>query len=293
VSICTPTFNRRPFIPFIARCVELQDYPKERLEWIIVDDGTDPIRDLVVHIPYVNYVRIDERLLLGKKRNLMHTYCSGDIILYMDDDDYYPPTRVSHAVDILTRYPNFLIAGCSALHVYIPTKHELYVCGPYAQNHATAATFAFRKELLLQTQFNDTSAISEEKEFLKNYTIPLIQLNTLQTIIVCGHIHNSASKEFMTTISTETKTVKSDLNIMDYITDAILYYFYTMCVNTILETYDVGKPQNKPELFEHAQTIIERLSIRKITQLQNTVNTLERQLHQKDVLIHKLMDKLR
>jgi glycosyltransferase involved in cell wall biosynthesis len=25
----------------------------------------------------------------------MHKQCSGDIIVYMDDDDYYPPERVS------------------------------------------------------------------------------------------------------------------------------------------------------------------------------------------------------
>ena len=52
VSVCTPTFNRRPFIPFMIKCFENQTYPKDKLEWIIVDDGTDSIEDLVtcVHI---------------------------------------------------------------------------------------------------------------------------------------------------------------------------------------------------------------------------------------------------
>ena len=27
VSICTPTFNRRPFIPIIIKCFENQNYP--------------------------------------------------------------------------------------------------------------------------------------------------------------------------------------------------------------------------------------------------------------------------
>ncbi len=47
VSICTPTFNRRPFIPTAIQCVRNQTYPREKLEWIIVDDGTDPIEDLL------------------------------------------------------------------------------------------------------------------------------------------------------------------------------------------------------------------------------------------------------
>ena len=47
VSVCTPTFNRRPFIPIMFDCFRNQTYPKDRIEWIIVDDGTDKIRDLV------------------------------------------------------------------------------------------------------------------------------------------------------------------------------------------------------------------------------------------------------
>jgi glycosyltransferase involved in cell wall biosynthesis len=41
VSICTPTFNRRPFILNLIKCVDSQTYPKDKMEWIIVDDGTD------------------------------------------------------------------------------------------------------------------------------------------------------------------------------------------------------------------------------------------------------------
>ena len=55
VSLCTPTFNRRPFIPYMIKCFEHQTYPKDRIEWIIIDDGTDPIGDLVKHIPQVKY----------------------------------------------------------------------------------------------------------------------------------------------------------------------------------------------------------------------------------------------
>ena len=55
VSICTPTFNRRPFIPYMIKCFEHQDYPREKMEWIIIDDGTDSIEDLVKDIPEVKY----------------------------------------------------------------------------------------------------------------------------------------------------------------------------------------------------------------------------------------------
>ena len=62
VSICTPTFNRRPFIPFMLKCFEHQDYPKDRMEWIIVDDGTDVIEDLVSKHPLVSYFKFDNKI---------------------------------------------------------------------------------------------------------------------------------------------------------------------------------------------------------------------------------------
>jgi glycosyltransferase involved in cell wall biosynthesis len=250
VSICTPTFNRRPFIPFMIKCFENQTYPKDRIEWIIIDDGTDPIKDLVEIIPQVKYYYYTEKMLLGKKRNLMHKKCSGDIIIYMDDDDYYPNERVSHAVQILLDNPTYLIAGCSEMYVYFDSKQKMYRCGPYKEYHSTAATFAFRKELLKETSYNNDNALAEERHFLKNYTIPLKQLDSLKSIIVFSHKHNSLNKEKLLDSLELTKTVETDLKIDDYFVDPVLKQFYTADMNILLETYEPGKPEYKPKLME-------------------------------------------
>ena len=126
VSICTPTFNRRPFIPTIIKCVDNQDYPKDRMEWIIIDDGTDLIEDLVINHPQVKYYKYDTKMTLGKKRNLMHEKSCGDILVYMDDDDYYPSTRVSHAVNTLLQNPTALCAGASEIYIYYKHIHKMY-----------------------------------------------------------------------------------------------------------------------------------------------------------------------
>ena len=63
VSVCTPTFNRRPFIPIMIQCFENQKYPKDKIEWIIIDDGDDKIEDLVSHIPQVKYFKYDEKII--------------------------------------------------------------------------------------------------------------------------------------------------------------------------------------------------------------------------------------
>jgi glycosyltransferase involved in cell wall biosynthesis len=258
VSLCTPTFNRRPFIPFMIKCFLHQTYPKDRIEWIIIDDGTDPIEDLVSHIPQVKYYYYQEKMLLGKKRNLMHTKCSGDIIIYMDDDDYYPPERISHAVETLQKNPTFLIAGSSEMHIYFESRDQVFQCGPYKQYHSTAATFAFKKELLLQTKYDDSIALSEEQKFTNGYTIPLIQLDTLKSILVFSHKHNSLNKEKLLENMAQTLTKPSRYKVDDFIKDPVLKQFYMKDMNKLLEEYEPGRPENKPELLEQIKQMEEK-----------------------------------
>ena len=79
VSVCTPTYNRRKFIPLLIKCFESQTYPKELMEWIVVDDGEDKVEDLFEGVERVKYFYYPEKLKLGKKRNLTH---ERDKLLY-------------------------------------------------------------------------------------------------------------------------------------------------------------------------------------------------------------------
>jgi glycosyltransferase involved in cell wall biosynthesis len=251
VSICTPTFNRRPFIPYIIKCIENQTYPKKRIEWIVIDDGTDKIEDLVSHLPYVKYSYYKEKMTLGKKRNLAHANSKGSIIVYMDDDDYYPPERISHAVDTLQKNPHALCAGSSLMHIYFKHIKKMYAFGPYGPNHATAATFAFRRELLTHTNYEETASLAEEKHFLKNYTIPFVQLDSFKTILVFSHIHNSLDKKAMLEPDRLNQFVNlSQVTVNDFIKDPYLLDFYINEIDNVLEKYEQGKPEHKPDVIK-------------------------------------------
>jgi len=262
VSLCTPTFNRRPFIPMMLKCFENQDYPKNRMEWIIIDDGTDKIEDLVTNkpnFPQIKYYKYDEKLSLGKKRNLAHEKCKGDIIIYMDDDDYYPPQRVSHAVETLQNNPTALCAGSSCMHIFFKHIGKMYKFGPYSPNHATAATFAFRKELLLQTSFDDKACLAEEKHFLKNYTIPFIQLDNMKTILVFSHIHNSFDKKTLIKDGENPYLKMVNNSVEEFVKEHDIYRFFMNDIDDLLNNYDPGNPSNKPDVLKQIDEItIER-----------------------------------
>ena len=255
VSICTPTFNRRPFIPIMIKCFEHQTYPKDKIEWIIIDDGIDKIEDLVSHIPQVKYIKCNEKLTLGKKRNMSNDMCKGDIIIYMDDDDYYPPDRISHAVETLQQNPKALCAGSSIMHIYFKHINKMVKFGPYGPNHATAATFAFRKELLQQTRFEEHACLAEEKQFLKNYTVPFVQLDTMKTILVFSHIQNSFDKKELLKVFPTSFSDYSNKTPEDFIKDPSILNFFMKNIDHILDMYDLGNTKYKPDVLKQLEEI--------------------------------------
>jgi len=257
VSICTPTFNRRPFIPIIIKCFENQTYPRNKIEWIIVDDGTDKIEDLVIHIPEVKYFRYEEKMSLGKKRNITNEKASGDIIIYMDDDDYYPPNRVSHAVTMLRTNPKALCAGSSAMFIYFKHINKMLQFGPYGPNHSTAATFAFRKELLQQTRFDENSTVAEERIFLKDYTIPFVQLDSDKTIVVFSHNHNSFDKKELLKQLPNPYIHETAVLPADIVKEPNVLKFFMEDIDKLLDDYSPGLPQNKPDVNKQISEIHE------------------------------------
>ena len=251
VSICTPTFNRRPFFKGIIESILSQDYPHDLLEWVIVDDGMDKIGDLVKDIPFVKYFPIEEKMTLGKKRNYMHDMCSfkedSAILVYMDDDDFYPTNRVSHAVDKLTN-SNALCAGSSELYIWFNTLNKMYRFGPYGPNHSTAGTFAFKRTLLKQTRYEDNAVMAEEKHFLKDYTIPFVQLDPLKTILVFSHEQNTFDKRKL--IDTNNKMChESGLKVKNFIKSPSLQQFYMKDIDILLKGYELGELKYKPDVI--------------------------------------------
>jgi glycosyltransferase involved in cell wall biosynthesis len=61
---------------------------------VVIDDGTDPVADLLEGLPDVRYRRLVRRLTIGAKRNLSCHEAQGEFIAHWDDDDWYAPNRL-------------------------------------------------------------------------------------------------------------------------------------------------------------------------------------------------------
>lgn len=184
-----------------------QDY-KHIIQWVIVE-GSQSIDDANQNAIYVNqliqyhnnknnklkihYVKYSG-LPLSDLRNIGHEQCKGDIIVIMDDDDYYPPMRITHAVNKLTTSTK-CIAGCSAIYMYDYSNEQLYQSRIFHNNHSTNNCFAFKKSYLTTHSHQKGLLYGEEKSFTNQFTEPMIQLNPKKCIIVSIHGNNTFDKK--------------------------------------------------------------------------------------------------
>lgn len=202
VSVVTPTYNRRPFIKQLIKYYRWQTYPLDKIEFLILDDGSDPIEDIIIaegkglNIKY-NHNKV--KLPIGKKRNMLNQMATGKFIICMDDDDYYPPNRVEHAVERLIM-SGLDLAGSSLMHTYFINEGIVKTFGPYGPNHATCGTMAYRHSYTKNNKFQDDKKFAEETSFTQNkkggpgFQKPLVQLDSLSSIICIAHNNNTFSK---------------------------------------------------------------------------------------------------
>lgn len=115
VSIVTPSFNCGAFIEETLRSVEQQDYP--RIEHIVLDSGsTDETLAILARHPSVRLVTPAPQGLSAKV-NHGFSIARGEIVAWINADDFYLPGAISKAVDALKRNPGVAVVYCNFLQV--------------------------------------------------------------------------------------------------------------------------------------------------------------------------------
>ena len=201
ISVVTPTYNRRAFIPQAIECFKAQTWPQDQMEWIILDDGVDKVGDLFeptsIDLPNVRYITADTKLTIGAKRNRLNKLATGDIIVCMDDDDYYPPDRVAHAVASLLANPRCRIAGASEMYLNFVDRKEVWLSGPFGPNHATNNTMAYWRSYTNDHRHDETVTHGEELSFTNEWAEPMVQLDPNSTVLMTCHANNTYDKKIL------------------------------------------------------------------------------------------------
>jgi glycosyltransferase involved in cell wall biosynthesis len=207
-----------------------QRYPKQHMEWIIYDDGDDPVKDIFDKfkdkIPNLRYIYEEEKVNIGAKRNRLNKEARGEIIVALDDDDFYFPERVSAVVTAFKQNPSYQLAGSSEIFMYYSDNKEIWKLGPYNKNHATNGTMAWRRSYAATHTYDETVTHAEEKSFLDNYVNPMYQLDPMKVMLVMSHSENTFDKRKMREQPNNPFVKKTDLKLRSFIKEAALRDFF-------------------------------------------------------------------
>jgi len=197
VSVITITRDRRAFIPLAKYCFVGQGYPEDKIEWVIVDDGTDQIKDLITDLPNVKYVLVDEPMTIGAKRNLAVESASHDILVMMDDDDVYPNNSVLSRVAHLLAEPKkeclfSTVLPCYEIH---ETKSFMNVPPmplPWCER-VSEATLCFTRTFWEERKFPDVQ-IAEGGAFLRGREQMCREMSPQDVIVSLAHKKTTSSR---------------------------------------------------------------------------------------------------
>lgn len=165
VTCIMPTSGRREFVPISIEQFLAQDYP--RAELLVLDDGPDPVEDLIPANSKIRYFRLDGKLPIGPKRNRACELAEGTLIAHWDDDDWYPPWRLARQVGALLE-AKADVCGTATLYFFDPRQRKAFEyryggSDPWLSGNSMLYTKAFWS----RHQFSDLPT-GEDALFVKN-----------------------------------------------------------------------------------------------------------------------------
>lgn len=215
VSLITLVHNRKKYFKLAIYNYQTIDYPKDKLEWVIYDTSCDEEsvekllpRQEIREKMNIKYVHDNEIMTIGATRNKAINIASNDIIVNMDDDDYYYPSQVKKRVTNLVNsgkecvgcsiigsfHINKFISFIEASEIYTPIYNKIY-----------PATLCFKKSFWQDIQCDDES-INEFKSIFEKNSKKFYEINWEGILISLVHTTNISNR----------KTPKSEPNGMKF-----------------------------------------------------------------------------
>lgn len=206
ISVLTLTYNRRKFIDLAFLNLMTTDYPKSKIQWVIVDDSDDPNEMVLDKIKAfeqrglgleVTYVPLKKKRSVGWKRNKAVESAKYDICVNMDDDDMYPETSFRRRVAWLQSRPEVKVVGCTMMAMYDLLQGISAVNVPPwnlpQRQRISEASLCFYRQYALEHPFPDQQ-VAEGETFLPAPS-QFLEIPPQQILVALNHGKNTSTRK--------------------------------------------------------------------------------------------------
>lgn len=162
VSVIIPVYNRPDQLKTAIQSVLTQEF--QDFEIIVVDDGSiKPVLPILGGLKHIRIIRHEVNKGAASARNTGTRNARGDLIAFLDSDDYWLPEKLDIQVDYLNNHPEigavttgyYYITG-EGKSIEIPAKQRdwyRYFCKGMSLSPGT--TLMVRKKLMLGCLFDE------------------------------------------------------------------------------------------------------------------------------------------
>lgn len=210
ISVITPTFQRKRLMEIAFHNLLSTDYPLRQIEWIVVEDNdksphvmAKPLAEFQSKAPklVIKYIPLEGKRSIGEKRNIGVETASHDIILFMDDDDHYPPTSFRRRVAWLTKgsvnQHSPQIACCTTIALYDLKKGTSAANVPPfdlpLSQRISEATLTFYRSAWKERAFPEVS-VAEGESWIKGREKDVLEFPPQQMIVAFTHGQNQSGR---------------------------------------------------------------------------------------------------
>lgn len=197
VSINIPCYKRRKFCPLMITNIQFLDYPKDKLEIVILQDGPESLFitsdhkklfEECIHPAKLKYVyEPNIRRSIGDKRNRLVKLSSHKIIANIDSDDIYFPQYLRHSINAMKQYKVGITSSAAMLFLYPHLDFKLtgIRCGMKFQGHEACSVFT-KKHFNAMGGFGKTSQ-GEGTKMIHYNEKNMVNLDIAQLMICVAH----------------------------------------------------------------------------------------------------------
>jgi hypothetical protein len=161
VTLVTPTKNRKIFTSMMIHQVEKLDYPKDKLEWVIIDDSDiledfeyikESVDSVLGRKLKVTCIHLEGKHSISDKRNMGAQMASGTYICHIDDDDYYFHNSLKTKISFLENVEGKRCIGSTRLPVYNLLDGTSII---YETNQLPEASMVYKKSFWEEKPFKE------------------------------------------------------------------------------------------------------------------------------------------
>jgi glycosyltransferase involved in cell wall biosynthesis len=106
--VIIPCYNSASFLQQALQSVREQTHPVDEI--VVVDDASTDNSAEIAREARVTCISLDTNVGPGAARNRGIAATTGDVIAFLDADDYWMPTHIAEVVGLLERYPESVVA---------------------------------------------------------------------------------------------------------------------------------------------------------------------------------------